>query len=202
MKNLDFAYLHHFIAPCSGPGRISARALSYAVIACAKANEVREAFNLIGLYRDDSSDNPQNEVITIAAVNSLIGALSRAQMPDKAVQLLNDMQKEYGVTPDVKSYRLAIIACNQAEHREAKCAKLSGSSDCIDFTWWQCAVSLLRRMLESGLEPDSQTYSSIVSALESGKSKNSFFKLMPIIFEIITLVSHPFDLKLDNGREQ
>jgi pentatricopeptide repeat protein len=153
-----------------GPGRVSLRALSYAVIACAKANEYEEAFNLIDLYRDDSSHRTKQEVVTIAALNSLIGACCRSQRPDIAVQLLNDMKMNYGVSPDAMSYRLAIIACNQAEHREAKDAKqLSRKNAHSEFTWWECALSLLRRMIEDGLKPDSKTYSSVVSALESGK---------------------------------
>jgi hypothetical protein len=150
--------------PTSGPGRISARALSYAVIACAKANQIEEAFNLIDLY---SSANEKEEVITLAALNALIASCGRKR-PDLAVQTLNEMQVKYRVTPDAMSYRLAIIACNQAEHREAK----SMDTEPFEFTWWQCALSLLRRMQENGLKPDTQTYSSVVSALESGKPVN------------------------------
>ena len=80
------------------------------------------------------------------------------------------MQKKYRVTPNVKSYRTAIIACNQAEHREAKDMKRCDELVPFEFTWWECALSLLRRMIEDGLKPDSQTYSSVVSALESGKN--------------------------------
>ena len=152
-----------------GPGRISTRALSYAVIACARANQFNEAFNIIELYGSKFGDhNATSEVVTITALNALIGACGRAQRPDLSVEILNDMQKKYGVTPDVKSYRTAIIACNQAEHRESK-DTIQTNEVHFDFTWWECALSLLRRMIEDGLKPDSQTYSSVVSALESGK---------------------------------
>lgn len=163
-------YLNHLdFVSCSGPGRISTRALSYAVVACAKANQLDEAFNIIELYRDDSSER---EVISSYALNSLIAACGRVQRPDVAVQLINESQKKFRVAPDVKSYRIAIIACNQAEHREAKISTTSDAPANLDFTWWQCALSLLRRMIEDGLTPDSQTYSSVVSALESGEKYN------------------------------
>ena len=175
---------------CSGPGRISTRALSYAVVACAKANQLDEAFNIIELYRDDSTER---EVITNYALNSLIAACGRVQRPDVAVQLINESQKKFRVAPDVKSYRIAIIACNQAEHREAKIARTSDAPANLDFTWWQCALSLLRRMIEDGLTPDCQTYSSVVSALESGET---CFFLSKVIFTCTYL------LQLDNGNEQ
>jgi hypothetical protein len=74
------------------------------------------------------------------------------------VQILNDMKKEYGVAPDELSYRFAIIACNQAEHRETRQGTFSSAEHIpFDFTWWECALSLLRRMVEDGLKPDSQT---------------------------------------------
>lgn len=152
-----------------GPGRISVRALSHAVIACAKANQWEEALNLIELYGNESrTKNERSGVVSIAAINSVISACGRSLRPDVAVQILNDMQKKYGVAPDELSYRFAIIACNQAEHRETKQANfLSAEPVPFDFTWWECALSLLRRMVEDGLKPDSQTYSSVVSALES-----------------------------------
>lgn len=158
-----------------GPGRISVRALSYAVIACAKADQWEEALNLIELYGNKSYSNAESKtknqrsaVVSIAAINSVISACGRSLRPDVAVQILNDMQKNYGVAPDELSYRFAIIACNQAEHRETRQAKFSSAEPVpFVFTWWECALSLLRRMVEDGLKPDSQTYSSVVSALES-----------------------------------
>lgn len=155
------------LLPTSGPGRVSTRALSYAVIACAKANQFEEAFNLIGLY---SNDDTSGEVVTLAALNALIASCGRKR-PDLAVQTLNEMQTKYRVTPNAMSYRLAIVACNQAEHREAKNKSLSTDDvEPFEFSWWECALSLLRRMVEDGMNPDTQTYSSVVSALESGKS--------------------------------
>ena len=172
----------------SGPGQIGRRALSQAVIACSKADEWEEALNLISLYGNKevstgTKPEDRSEVVSIAAINAVIGACGRSKRPDVAVQILNDMNDKYGVAPDELSYRLAIIACNQAEHREAKQAKpLPDGSSLFEFTWWECALSLLRRMLEDGLVPDAQTYSSTVSALESGKwvmcsAISSFHKL-------------------------
>jgi pentatricopeptide repeat domain-containing protein 1 len=73
------------------------------------------------------------------------------------------MPLRYAVEPVELSYRLAIIACNQAEHRERKNGAPIGSG----FKWWECALSLLRRMKEDGVKPSLQTISSVVSSCEA-----------------------------------
>ena len=84
------------------------------------------------------------------------------------------MDTRYGVKPDQRSYRSAIIACNQAEHQERRSHK--DSAFCVaekarlaepTFEWWECALALLRRMKEDGLKPDIQTLSSCISACEA-----------------------------------
>lgn len=63
-----------------------------------------------------------------------------------------------------------MIACNQAEHYEQRRLRLGivGRKDDEDgFQWWECALSLLRRMKESNLQIDPQTYSSVISACEA-----------------------------------
>jgi pentatricopeptide repeat protein len=120
--------------------------------------------------------NQYEGIVSVAAVNCVIRACGRSSRPDIAVQILNEMQQKYGVSPDEMSYRLAIIACNQAEHRETRqkqYIQLQDPPAPLDLTWWQCALSLLRRMTEDGLQPDAQTYSSVVSACESGKGTSS-----------------------------
>jgi tetratricopeptide (TPR) repeat protein len=103
-----------------------------------------------------------------------------------AIQVLNDMEsgEQPGrgqVLPDERSFRNAIIACNQAEHalrrqeqlqRDGRHRKASKHKDCSNlsnglFEWWECALSLLRRMQENGLSPDIQTLSSAISACEA-----------------------------------
>jgi len=93
--------------------------------------------------------------------------------------------------PNRRSYRCAIIVCNQAEHerrrqirrrrdRELALESEKGANrpgeallensafaDDSDFQWWECALSLLRRMQEAGLTPDVQIYSSAISACEA-----------------------------------
>jgi hypothetical protein len=79
----------------------------------------------------------------------------------------------WGLKLDVRSYRHAIIACNQAEHeyqrslRRPSGEKRERRNKHHEFEWWECAISLLRRMKESGLKPDTPTLSSTISACEA-----------------------------------
>lgn len=77
------------------------------------------------------------------------------------------MSLRYGVEPDEVSYRIAIIACNQAEHREHKELQCEISDNGPVLTWWECALSLLRRMREDDISPSLQSISSAVSACEA-----------------------------------
>ena len=45
------------IGGARGPGKVTSRALSYAVTACAKADQYQEALNLIELYGNDAGSN-------------------------------------------------------------------------------------------------------------------------------------------------
>ena len=90
-----------------------------------------------------------------------------------ALRILNEMQFQFGVLPDEITYRSAAIACNQAEHEKRR-RLTSGLEPRYNFDykgnglqWWECALSLLRRMKEDGLQADPQTYSSVISACET-----------------------------------
>jgi pentatricopeptide repeat domain-containing protein 1 len=163
--------------------------VSSTMLACSKADQWQESFNLWrGVTHEDGGDSRRNNSsISLLALNSLIAACGRAGRADMAIQVLNDMESgglrgRGNVVPDERSYRNAIIACNQAEHgmrrlllerqqrsrrrKESKqedYAKLSNGL----FEWWECALSLLRRMQENGLSPDIQTFSSAISACEA-----------------------------------
>jgi len=142
----------------SSPGFVSSRALCYAVIACAKSDQWNDGLTLMKIYGDISSDSqklPEQGLLSIKAVNSAIAACGRGNRADIAVEILNDMKSKYGVEPNEVSYRLAIVACNQAQHRESR----QSSSDGQELQWWQCALSLLRRMKEADLEPSLQSIS-------------------------------------------
>ena len=106
-------------------------------------------------------------------MNALIAACGRGGQPNLALAVLNDMSSKFGVAPDQRSYRSAVIACNQAEH---ECRRTLKTSDIVSsheddfsstFGWWECALSLLRRMKEGGIIPDIRTYSSAISACEA-----------------------------------
>ena len=115
--------------------------------------------------------NPSSKhrgLVSVAAINSVIRACSRDSRADIAVNLLNDMQTKYNVVPNETSYRATIIACNHLEHRERRQRKSSDYiSNPLDFQWWECSLSLLRRMKEDQIRPSAQAYSSAVSSCEA-----------------------------------
>jgi pentatricopeptide repeat domain-containing protein 1 len=145
--------------------RVDSSSLCKAMLACSKANAWEESIELLRNFGSNET--------SIVAFNSLIGACGRGRRPDMAIEILNDMEDSYGVRPDSRSYRNAIIACNQAEHekrREERRKKKKRSQEDAPtptFEWWECAVSLLRRMQEHGLRADTQTFSSAISACEA-----------------------------------
>ena len=115
--------------------------------------------------------------LSLVAMNSLIAACGRGGRPDLALQVLSVMKSRYGVEPDSRSYRCAVIACNKAEHDLHRWLKMDSEASgtksenvmVSDETvqWWECALSLLRRMREEGLIPDVATYSAAISACDS-----------------------------------
>lgn len=107
-------------------------------------------------------------------MNSLVAACGRCGRPDLSLSVLNDMEAVFGVRPDVRSYRRAVIACNQAEHEKRRQMRSRrGSTTPPDagtdspMQWWECALALLRRMREEGIDPDTATFSSVISACEA-----------------------------------
>jgi pentatricopeptide repeat protein len=112
--------------------------------------------------------------LSVVAMNSLIAACGRGRRPDLALALLNEMESQFRLRPDTRSYRSAIIACNQAEHERrlrprrgdvySEDAEEDGREE---IQWWECAISLLRRMRENGIKADIQTFSSAISACEA-----------------------------------
>ena len=171
-----------------GPALVSPRALSYAVIACSRSEKWEDALTLLELYgrvADHSkSISSQRRGVRVKAINSVIGACGRNGRADIAVEILNEMTPKYGVIPNEVSYRLSIIACNQAEHSEMRMrGHLKNSSITPELKWWECALSLLRRMMEDDIEPSLQTFSSCVSAFEaSGEWQRALgvLELMPL----------------------
>jgi pentatricopeptide repeat protein len=108
----------------------------------------------------------------VAAINALISACGRGRRPDLSLATFNDMKSRFSVTPGVRSYRSAIIACNQAEHERArrkKAAQVRFEEDEYEplVKWWECAMALLRRMREEGQTPDMKIFSSVISACEA-----------------------------------
>lgn len=151
-----------------GPGLVEPGALCNAMLACSKAGEWEESLQLMRLYGGQSE-------LSIVAVNSLIASCGRAGRPDMSMEVLYEVEGR-GMKLDARSYRSTIIACNQAEHEYRRSLQLEQFQQQQDpsykrknngFEWWECAISLLRRMKESGLQPDTPTLSSTISACEA-----------------------------------
>ena len=173
---LSILHTSDIVEGTRGPAKMDAKALSYAMLACAKADQWEEALNIAELYgraystsRRTANPNGYSGAVTLPAFNALIAACGRCGQPGMALRVLNDMETMFGVAPDELTYRKAIIACNQAEHdkRRRKRRGLDAKDDESALQWWECALSLLRRMKESHLQVDPQTYSSVISACEA-----------------------------------
>ena len=139
-------------------------ALELLHVACSKSGQWEEAMNLLELYGVQQQGDDSIEHVPRSAINSLITACGRGGRPDISLKLLNDMRPKYGVDPNKISYSSAAIACNQAQHktlRRQKREQEAGLSTSNALQWWECSLSLLRRMKEDGLQPHAQTYSSI-----------------------------------------
>lgn len=123
------------------------------------------SLNLTLLVWTISSSKRRPLSLSVVAINSLIAACGRGRRPDLALAVLNEMESQFGLRPDKRSYRSAIIACNQAEHERRLrprwsdvCHEDADEDDLEAMQWWECAISLLRRMGENGIKADIQTF--------------------------------------------
>ena len=91
------------------PGLVLSRALSHAVIACAKADQYKEVLNLIELHGmwvvddDQSIACPGAGSVSIKEIQ-VISACGRYSRPNLAFQILNNIASMYDVNPDKASY--------------------------------------------------------------------------------------------------
>jgi pentatricopeptide repeat domain-containing protein 1 len=171
---LNLLHTSNIVVNATAPYFVDQTALSNAMLACSKANRWEESLQLLQLYGGNRT--------SLLAVNSLIGACGRGKRPDMALEILSDMEQQYGLKPDARSYRNAIISCNQAEHEQQRQNHQNEPSD-ISFQWWECAISLLRRMKESDLKPDTQCYSSVISACEAAGEWQQALSLLQSIMD-------------------
>jgi len=159
------------VVGAQGPGKIEAMALTYAIIACSKENEGDEALNLLELY--GMANNSETPRVKVDAINSVIAAAGRSGRPDIAVKTLNEMSTKFGLSPNERTYRSAIVSCNQAEHEKKRQRDRSAMSsnlnyeEPLSFEYWEVALSLLRRMREDDIHPSTQTYTSVISSCEA-----------------------------------
>ena len=143
----------------TSPKFIDPDSLALAVTACSKADQWEEAFQLLGIY----CETP----LSLYAANTLLSCCGRCGRADLALSFL-DRFSEHGLTPDGRTYRTVMIACNQAEHMIQKGKEIQKACrGNFYYEYWEAAVSLLRRMREDGITPDKQTYSSAISACEA-----------------------------------
>lgn len=176
------------------PGKVDQIALSHVVTTCSRANEFEEGLSLLNLYGIPLHELPTGfSHISVVALNALIAACGRGFRPDLSLSLLNEISSRYGLRPDSRSYRSAVIACNKAQHAEKACNELSQNAlneneykddDYAEppMQWWECSLALYRRMTEEGLRPDVQTHSSIISSCEAaGQWQRALWVLQSII---------------------
>lgn len=190
---LSLLHTSDIIEGTRGPGKVDAKALSYAILACAKANQWEEALNLAELYGRAYSTDPGNKtsVVSLPGFNALIAACGRCGQPGVALRVLNDMETVFGVAPNERTYRIAIIACNQAEHNKRRRQQRvleRNDDDTTTFQWWECALSLLRRMKERGLSVDPQTYSSVISSCEAA---GQWQRALGVLHSMLKSKQHP-----------
>jgi len=169
------------------PGSVDQIALSHVLMICSKVDEFEEGLSLLNLYGISAKElSPGFPQISIVALNALIAACGRGGRPDLSLSLLNDIPSRYGLQPDSRSYRSAIIACNQAQHAQKAYEEDKDPSRLDEeepfMEWWECSLSLYRRMTEEGLTPDVQTHSSIISSCEAaGEWQRALWVLQTII---------------------
>jgi pentatricopeptide repeat domain-containing protein 1 len=137
-------------------------------------------------------------------MNALISACGRGRRPDLSLATFNDMKPRFGVTPDVRSYRGAVIACNQAEHERVRRRKAPHAvhfeeedEDENTVRWWECSLALLRRMQEEDQTPDMNIFSSVISACEAaGEWQRALGVLQMILDEYDTEDNEGISLNL------
>eukprot|EP00532_Pseudo-nitzschia_australis_P005643 CAMPEP_0168175196 /NCGR_PEP_ID=MMETSP0139_2-20121125/6976_1 /TAXON_ID=44445 /ORGANISM="Pseudo-nitzschia australis, Strain 10249 10 AB" /LENGTH=1193 /DNA_ID=CAMNT_0008093533 /DNA_START=314 /DNA_END=3892 /DNA_ORIENTATION=+ len=173
------------------PGKVDQIALSHTLTTCSRANEFEEGLSLLSLYGIPISQLPDGfSHVSIVALNALIAACGRCGRPDLSLSVLNEISSRYGLHPDSRSYRSAMIACNKAQHADKAYKSKMISEEKSDhekegdyfLQWWECSLALYRRMTEEGLKPDVQTHSSIISSCEAaGEWQRALWVLQTII---------------------
>lgn len=131
------------------------RLYSHAIVAYARQGLWVEAMELMDICFSDEGFNP-----SASAVNALISACGRNDRPDVALSVFYAAGDNH-VTLTERTYRSAIMACSRAEHKKSEAHQEDVGE------WWECALSLLRRMIEQGLTPDPAALSSTISACEA-----------------------------------
>jgi pentatricopeptide repeat domain-containing protein 1 len=186
---VEILHTSDIVEGASGPGLIDQLALSHVLVACSKANEFEEGLSLLQLYGIPASKLPPGAPsMTAASINALIAACGRGGCPEISLAILNEMYPRFGIRPDSRSYRSAVIACNQAQHGK----KIYGRdfSDDDDgnkggpyFEWWEISLALLDRMIDEELIPDVQTFSSVISACEAAGQWQRALGILQMIIE-------------------
>lgn len=188
MEAVELLHTSDITRDSPGTGLIDQVALGHVLSACSKMDEFEEALSLLQVYGIHTSKLPhRSPALPIVALNGLIAACGRGGRPDLALALLNEMEPRFGIVPDSRSYRSAIIACNQAEHERRLYTMNDDESDDESLEpsigWWECSLALLRRMVEEGLTPDKQAYSSVISSCEAAGEWQRALGVLQMIIE-------------------
>ncbi|KAL3908076.1 MAG: hypothetical protein SGILL_008621 [Bacillariaceae sp.] len=203
---VEILHTSDIVAGASGPGLIDQVALGHVLVTCSKADEFDEGLSLLHLYGIPVSKLPPGApCMTVASINALIAACGRGGCPEISLAILNEMNSRFEIPPNSRSYRSAVIACNQAQHASKiygadfdDTDEVAGEDDGPYIEWWEISLALLERMIEDGLTPDVQTYSSVISACEAaGQWQRALGVLQKVIEEDGTGVDETDNVSLN-----
>lgn len=160
----------------------SAKEYTIAIKAAGKLRKTEQALNL--LEEMVARDVPPTTITLNAAISA--AGKGAGNSWQKALQLLRDMPREYGLIPDLYSYNAAISACGHGGQwlkalqllEEMPLQDPPLTPDVVTFSaviaacgeglQWQKALELLEEMEVCGVEPNVFSYASAVAALEKG----------------------------------
>lgn len=139
-------------------------------------NNSREGATSLKLIEDMAREKVMPSLVS---VNTTICALGRSGQWEDSVALLQKVEKQFGLKPDIVSYNTAIAGCVPARQwalalelitqAETDCTPNaitynSCLSACGAAKEWELALALMERMKNNGVNPNARTYGAAIMA--------------------------------------